>query len=410
MNTENDMKKNILWNTIGTVFYCVCQWVMTILVVRLTPDYVAAGNLSLAMTTSSTFSAISLFSMRNFQISDVNGKYQTSIYLGSRVVTCLLAFALCSIWIAGNSYTVAQKICIEAFMLIRLAEAQVDVFHGMIQKYWRFDMIGKSYLLRGFITVIFFSLFLKLTGELSSALIIVSICNLACAIFYDSYQAKKIENWKIVFDKRIISLLKECLPIVIFTFLLNAVNLIPKLVLEKKIGTEALGIYSSIASPVLIVQLLASVIFNPMVPLFGNAYQEKNRKRYKELVKKTIIGLIVLCVVSCTGAIVFGKLGLNILFGTSIIPYFYLLLPIVLCTILTAGIWIFSAILVAVRKTKILMYGMIVDFVFCYSIVGKVIIRYTMNGVSYTQIIVLGVYLLYLIYEVLRIGNTAEMQ
>ena len=59
------MKKNIAWNTFGSIFYCVCQWLITVLVVWL-DSYSAAGNLSLAMTTSSSFSAISLFSMRNY--------------------------------------------------------------------------------------------------------------------------------------------------------------------------------------------------------------------------------------------------------------------------------------------------------------------------------------------------------
>ena len=63
-------KSNVIWNTVGSVFYSACQWIITIIVVHVA-TYETAGHLSLAMTMSSSFSAISLFSMRNYQVSDV---------------------------------------------------------------------------------------------------------------------------------------------------------------------------------------------------------------------------------------------------------------------------------------------------------------------------------------------------
>ncbi len=125
------MRKNVIWNTVGSIFYCACQWLITIIVVRVS-TYEDAGYLSLAMTTSSSFSAISLFSMRNFQVSDIKNEYSSAIYTGSRILTSLLAFALCilvSVW--GNS--LYQILCIAAFMLVRVAEAIVDVMHGIDQ-------------------------------------------------------------------------------------------------------------------------------------------------------------------------------------------------------------------------------------------------------------------------------------
>ena len=61
------MKKDIAWNTFGNIFYGFCTWVITIIVVRL-GSFEDAGYLSLAMTTSSTYNAIALFAMRNYQI------------------------------------------------------------------------------------------------------------------------------------------------------------------------------------------------------------------------------------------------------------------------------------------------------------------------------------------------------
>ena len=40
-------RKNMLWNSAGSIVYLGCQWLITVLVVRLTVGYDAAGLLSL---------------------------------------------------------------------------------------------------------------------------------------------------------------------------------------------------------------------------------------------------------------------------------------------------------------------------------------------------------------------------
>ena len=56
MTVQNENKKifsDMMWNTVGNIVYCICQWVITILVVRFA-SYSEAGYLSLAMSTTST--------------------------------------------------------------------------------------------------------------------------------------------------------------------------------------------------------------------------------------------------------------------------------------------------------------------------------------------------------------------
>ena len=177
------MKKNVMWNTIGSIFYCFCQLLITVVVVHL-DSYETAGYLSLAMTSSSSFSAIALFSMRNFQVSDVKGEYNDGVYVGSRIITSILAFTCCSVtgfW--GNS--IYQGLCISAFMLIRVAEALVDVMHGIDQKYDRYDYIGKSYILRGIGTIVVFVVGMLMVKNLAITLYIMAFINLLIAFGFD---------------------------------------------------------------------------------------------------------------------------------------------------------------------------------------------------------------------------------
>lgn len=393
---KSNMKKNILWNTFGSVFYSGCQWVITVIIVHMA-TFEDAGFLSLAMTTSSSFSAISLFSMRNYQVSDVNGKYQTKHYLGSRIVTCLIAFVTCAIY-SGITNSWYQALCIDAFMLIRVAEATTDVLHGENQKFEKYDYIGKSYILRGIATIVFFVGGLAFSKDLLVSLFVIAIANLVIAFAYDAIHTGKLENIKPeVISSKVFNLLKECLPIVVFTFLLSLENLIPKQVLQQLNGTDELGIYSTIASPTLVVQVFASVAFNPFLPGMSKLYVDGDYKAFRKLLHKVFLAFVGMCVVVTLGAALLGKPGLWLLFGKDILKYYELFMPIVWCTILTAIIWIMSAIMVAMRKIGWMLVGMIIDFGLCLLVVNPFVTEFGKNGVSFTQILVYGIYILFMI-------------
>lgn len=385
-----NMKKNLAWNTFGSIFYSTCQWLITIIVVYVA-TYNEAGYLSLAMTMSSSFSAISLFSMRNYQVSDVKGEFCTGQYISSRIWTCGIAFVVCAIFATvGNS--TFQMLCIDAFMMIRVAEALADVMHGVDQKFERYDWIGISYILRGIVTVLTFSIGLKLTDNLLFTLFLMAILNLLAAVLFDCRKTGKLEKVKLnLADKEIIRLLRVCFPLVVFSFLLSLENYIPKKVLEYLYGTEALGIYSTIATPTLVVQVFASMVFNPFLPMFSKIYYGGEIDRFQKLLHKAYLFMIGLCVVVILGAVLLGKLGLRILFGADILEYYHLFIPIVYCTLFTGIVWILSAVVVLLRRIKALVIAIIADFLLCIGIVAPIIRIFGQNGVSIVQLIVLPI-------------------
>lgn len=397
MEKEINIKKNVIWNTVGSIFYCACQWLITVLVVRL-DSFETSGYLSLAMTTSSSFSAISLFSMRHFQVSDVKGEYSDKEYYGSRIITCFFAQLLCMLYAAFACKSMQIFLCIILFMLIRVAEAFVDVFHGINQKYNRYDLIGKSYILRGIFTVVSFTLGLMITHNLIVTLFVMATLNLLVTFLFDRVNTGKLEDIKpVVFDKNVLKLIFTCVPLVMFTFLLSMENLIPKNALERMFGADELGIYASIASPTLVVQVMASVVFNPFLPQLTVLYSNGQMNLFEKKFHRVLVSLAGLTMVVLIGANLVGKLGLKLLFGEMILEYYYLFNPIVCCTILTAAIWVISAIAIAMRKIKSLLIGMIINFGVCVEITQPLVEVHGKNGVSIIQIISYSLLLVYMI-------------
>lgn len=393
---KKNIKVNIFWNTFGSIFYSFCQWLITIIVVKLA-TYETAGYLSLAMTTSSSFSAIALFSMRNYQVSDVSGEYTDDVYVGSRFLTSVLSFISCFICVIVSN-TVNQILCTLAFMIIRIAEALADVLHGINQKYERYDYIGISYIMRGILTVLFFVIPLAMTGNLPFTLSVVAFINFIVVCFFDWRMTYSIAKFRVtLWDSKVFDLMKKCIPIVIFSFLLSLENLIPKSILQEEYGAAQLGIYSSMASPTLVVQVFSMVAFSPFLPMISEKIYNGERHAFKNILHKTYIIFAGLSIIVTIGAVLLGKLGLKILFGDSILQYYSIFLPIVWCTILTGIVWVMSSIVVALRRTKSLLIGMLIDFLLCIFLSRYFIMTYGMNGVNIVQIIVLSIYILYMI-------------
>ena len=68
----------MLWNSAGSITYLACQWLVTVLIVRLSNGYDAAGLLSLAMSVTGTFGTFANYKMGTYQISDIKHDNTTS--------------------------------------------------------------------------------------------------------------------------------------------------------------------------------------------------------------------------------------------------------------------------------------------------------------------------------------------
>lgn len=392
---KKTINKHIIQNSIGTTFYLFCQWLITVLAVKIM-NYETAGVLSLAMSVTTTFSTISLYGMRQFQISDYNNKYSSSQYVTSRYLTVLISLALCFFFSIIERYNNYQILCINAFMFFKIVEALIDVYHGVDQKAWRFDIICNSYLLRGLLTFIAYVCTLILTRNLFVSIISMASVSLLCMLLYDRPQSKKLEPIHFELENKIpvLKLLFECLPLVFVSFISTAVVFIPRNTLSLTFGDQQLGIYASVATPAVIVQVLASVIFSPLLPLFSKYDAESNIIAFNKLLFKTFSLIAGIAILSNIMAVLFGKPVLVLLFGASIEQYCYLLLPVVWCTVLTAVIWFLIGILTALRRLKSLFFCMIIGIGVCIFTSGDLIHKYNMNGVSFSTLLSLSVQIL----------------
>lgn len=357
--------KNMAWNSIGSFLYSLSQWLITIMVIRLSDNYGNAGILSLAMSVTSVFSVIGYYSVRNYQISDIKNKFLDYDYILHRIIFCIFSNMTLIIFLAIMDYDISTKITIFVYMLYRDCEIIIDVFHGILQKFWRMNIIGISFLIRGIFGLLAFCVAEYLWDNLIWAIMAMVAVSLGCMILVDIVNVKKICNIKMKVDiRKIKELTLICFPLFCYSILTNVIVAIPKVRFEQLFGEELLGYYTSVVVPAVIIQAVATYIFNPLIPVFSQYYVKRDKK-FLELFIKIIFTILTIGIFGIVLSQSFGRRALSLVFGKEILKYSYLLAPGMVLSITTALAWFAGTLLIVMRNNKCLILGSLAGTLIC---------------------------------------------
>lgn len=376
------IRKNMLWNVIGSVGFIGAQWMMTILIVHLA-GYTEAGYLSLGLSLTNIFTNIAYFCIRNYQVSDTAGKYSQDIYVTHRILATAVAFILYGLFVLCNGYSFYVTAFLLLFMVYRLNEPLVDVFHGIDQRAWRLDVAGQSFLMRGILTLGIFILLEKLTGSLTITTFVMIVAVYSIILGFDIPRAHRCTPFRLRLERNsLFSLTKECFPLFIYAVCLNAVVPIPRYFLERIAGSEVLGYYGSVAIPASVIQLLSSYIYTTFTTLFSEYVSRNEKKKFMALFWKLVAAILGLVLLAVAGCILLGEWVLVLVFTESIRDYAYLLLPTILCCGVIALIWFMGAVLTILRDRKGLLLGGIAGAAAAAVISWPCILKWGVDGVN----------------------------
>lgn len=376
-------KANILWNSLGSLTYLGCQWLTTILVVRLSNGYDAAGVLSLAMSVVGVFGTFANYKMGVYQVSDIQHEHTLGEYLGFRCLTLGMAFVACMVYafFTCASYTLCT---IALFYVFKGVGLVIDIFHGTDQQNRRMDYIGKSFIAQGIFTLGAFALVFWMFEDLNLAIIAMTVAALAVLFVFDKPKASQFERVTLSLSReKALFFLKTSLPAVLASLAASAIFTIPKQYLAIVAGEAALGIYSSVAAPALVIQMGATYLYSPFLDVFPRLFFNGDIKGFLRLLARTV-GAIVLVAVLCALVLeVIGSWVLQLLFGQSIVSYVYLLQPVLLSTVLTAFLWFIGDLLITLRNFKAYFIGNLAALAAAIPLSFACVNIWDMNGVSF---------------------------
>lgn len=391
------IRANMIWNAAGSLVYMAAQWLITVLVVRLSTGYDAAGLLALGMAVSNIFSPIGYYKIRTYQVSDLDEEFTFAQYLGFRIITVALAIGVMFVYCFLTCPTSAWLTVI-LYGFFSLGPVFVDVLHGEEQRESRMDVIGISFILRGILLLVAFIAGMVFFNSLDIALILMTVSTYLVIALFDGMAFLKVTHkpLKPAFDfVAIRTLFVKCLPLVVASFFCWAVPAIPRQALNDVMGEWFLGIYSSVAAPVLIVQMCAQYIYAPLLTRFAEYLKAGDMRGFLRLVFKVSVAIFALALVFGLLFAFVGEPVLVLIFGSSIAPYAYLIVPLVLCTVMTAYVWFLGDVLITMRRNRENLAGYAISFVLILASMYLMIHAFEMNGVSFAIMLAYGASILF---------------
>lgn len=348
-----DIKKNMLYNTIGSLTYQGCLWITTVLVVILSNGYSDSGILSFAMSIGNMFSAIGTYSMRTYQVSDVKNKYSQSTYVGFRILTLAIGMVALSIYSFFVSPDSSTYIAVLVYLLFKIDESFCDVLYGVDQRGERMDYIGISQFLRGVLVVLAFSGSLCLTQDIVLAIFSMFPAGLAITLLYDIPHARRIVCIKPQLNRsQARCLLVECLPIVLEILFLGMIVSVARQYYANAFGNDRLGIYAAVATPAVLVQAAARYLYAPALVPLSEKWNDSPKESFLPFFQKTLRVMLVLIVVCVALLSWVGPWALGLVYGKKVEGYTYLFTNVLISTSALALLYYLSDVLVLCRDIK----------------------------------------------------------
>lgn len=376
------LRSNALWNSFGSMFYMGCQWLITVFVVILSPNFDNSGILAYAMSVGLIFSAMGTYSIRPFQISDLDNEYSSSNYTAFRLITNTLSLLICIIYILAITPRFDLITASILYLAFKFDESFSDVLYGIYQKNDRMDYIGRSQIARGAASLAFFSVALFLSSSIFVAIICMSLSCIAITVVYDYPHASLfgVVTPKITVQKAS-KLLKTCfwamLANVLLVYVVSAVRQYYGIVE----GDEALGIYAAIATPAVVVQAAINYIYTPLLVPLAKSTKQGKREFLRYFIKIIFILIGFIAVASVALSIICPPI-LIIMFGDSIAADIGIFPYVILSTALVGLLGYVFTTLVAIRKQLLAAVMTAIAFLASISSAIPFISFFGMNGVN----------------------------
>lgn len=404
------VSSHMLLNTAGTVIYFVCQWLLTVLVVRL-GNYEFAGVFSLAIAFSNIFSYIGTWGMRGIQVSDIDGEYSNEAFSGTRVVTNGIAILVFPALLLFYGYTDELAWCCAAAVIYKLLESVTDLHFGTMQRMVRYDWICVSYTLKGIIPLGAFVAGLKIGNSLLTALAAMGIGYLAVLLIYDLPRLRTSGLLRPRFD-RSVELMKKSLPLML-TGMVNAwLIYLPRHAVQTQIGSETLGYYGSISTIVVILSTLSVPIYAVILPELSACIAHGTTGEIRQYLKKVLFIFLGVSVLAFAGGELLGPWGLSVIYGQEILGHMELLTPVLLNAILLLAVSFFDSYFIPLNRRGWLLAANLTALAICAATVRWATGQYGAVGAccSMTGALAVRLIILLIISEVTLRKRKAEEQ
>ena len=322
------LKKQTIINSLGSACLLGSQWLISVLLVRLS-GYEDAGVFALAMSIANVFSTFANYGLRNYQVTDINFKYLPNQYIWDRLILSSLSFLFCCMYLWFDGYSARNASAILLYLLYNLFVVISDIIMGNLQLANHLEINGFSNALRGCLCFLLFLAVQLLSRHLLWAMCAMSLGSLIVLLIFDLPKYRQYctnrgsFSWQSV--RMGLSLLSICFFVFVSTIIPIVITAVPRREIQRQMGEAALGIFSAVYTPAVILNTIIPTILLALVPRIAKFWKANELDTLRKEVAKSY-GLVLFgTMIALFFSAVAGKLFLRLIYGSDILAFFPLL-------------------------------------------------------------------------------------
>lgn len=403
---EKNIKRNFIWNIIGTTFSSFNSLFFMIIVTRIT-GINDAGIFTFAFSTACLFYVIGTYSGRTYQVTE-RGNCNDSDYLYTKIFTCIIMIICALIFCFIRKYEIFKFSIIILLCIYKMLEAFSESLYAIIQKNNELYKVGKSLFYKAIISLLSFFIILYISNNLLIATLCIIFSNLLIIIVYDFYILKKM-NFKLekINYNKIWLIIKNGFFTFGFTFLTLYVTNAPKYVIDFLLNNQAQTIFGIIIMPATIIILFSQFIIQPFLMKMKEVANE-GMKKYRLFILKLLLAVFVIGIIIIFITYLFGIPFLELLYNVKLEKYLECLLLVILGATFYGISAVLSTALTTIRKTfgQFIIY--IISSIFV-TIISIILIKKDGIYGAFNSYLLTMIFLLVL-YIILYIVKTREVK
>jgi len=357
------------------------------MVVTRTNGLADAGILSIAFAIGNLMMTVGKFGVRNYQVTDLEGKTSFSDYFWARIVTVGLmavsSLAYVFYCVHEKGYDRSKAAVILAVCFIYAVESVEDVFCGLYQQKQELDAGAKMFVFRWvsvltvMILILVFYQNLRMAFVLGALVCLLVFCVYNAAVFW-TYDEKVVQ----IQPASVYQILRQCFPLFLVAFMSFYVINAPKYAIDRYLTEEVQACYGFVAMPIFVIGLLNGFIYQPSLVQMALEWKDGSLEKFKKRMHRQCMILAGLTVVILSGAFLYGIPVLSVVYDTDLSAYKAELVILLFGGGMNALAGYLCVLLTIMRKQVWIMYGYAGASILAFCFSNAVVKYYAVQGAA----------------------------
>ncbi len=398
---NNYMRRNFIWNLLGTSFNAFTSLFFLIIVTRIN-GVDKAGIFSFGFSTACLFFYIAIYSGRVFQVTekkDISNKE----FVVSRIINSFLMIIVTFVFLFIKHYSFYKVIVILLLCFYKLLEAFSDVFYGILQKEDYLYKAGISLVIKSVVATILLLGVDYFTGNIILSLLCMIIFNILVFIFYDLRNSVVYIKFR---DKVNWDNIKYILRIGFFPFIISFLNLYlvnsSKYAIDNYLADNYQTIFNIIIMPATVLSLFSQFILYPYLNKISEYIKKNNYIKLNKLVSNICLAVVIFGIIAIILGYLLGIPVLSFIYNVDLGSYRLLLVIILVGAVFMALASIMTNLLVSIRvlKTQTILFTILALLSLIFS--NMTVKNYGINGACYfyTLIMMMLFIVMFITYKI----------